>query len=305
MRIVSLLPSATEIICRLDLQDQLVGVTHECDHPTSVKQLPRVTRSLIPKEASSAEVDALVREKLKTQRALYSLDLEAMEALQPDLIVTQALCAVCAVAESEVNDAACRLASKPKVVNLEPSRLAEVFDCIHLVANAAGVTDRGQDVVTELQARVTAVEERSRSITTPKRVVMLEWIDPIFCAGHWTPELVRMAGGIECVRREAQVSITTSWEKIVQADPDVIVVACCGYSIDRALQDLPVLRSYPDFQSLRCVQSGQLYFIDGNEYFNRPGPRLVDSLEILAHTLHPEVHSLPEGSPAAIQISNQ
>jgi len=302
MRIVSLLPSATEIICELGLGDQLVGVTHECDHPAFVRGLPRVTQTLIPHDSSSREIDTLVREQLKTKQALYSLDMPVLEQLQPDLIVTQALCDVCAVAESEVSAAACRLTSLPKVVNLEPSRLSQVFDSLNIVGQAAGVEDRASEAVARLQARVDAVQRRSAGISNPARVVLLEWIDPPFSSGHWSPELVRMAGGVELIGQEAQPSRTIAWNDLVEANPDVLVIACCGFNVERTRQDLPILAANPGFDDLACVRSGRVYLIDGNSYFSRPGPRLVDGLEILAHALHPQVHPLPGGLPAALQV---
>lgn len=304
MRIVSLLPSATEIICELGLQENLVGVTHECDYPAFVRNLPKVTRTLIPTEASSREIDTLVRERLQNQTALYTLDRPTLEQLKPDLIVTQALCDVCAVAEAEVNDAACSLPGNPKVINLEPMKLSEVFDCLRQVAVAAGVPERADMAVRRLQQRVTAVENRSHRLATKPTVVQLEWIDPPFCSGHWSPELVRLAGGIEQVGREFQPSRTTAWKEIALANPDVMVIACCGFDIDRTLKDLPILAEFPGFYSLNCVQNNRVYLIDGSAYFNRPGPRLVDSLEILANALHPEIHPFPSGLPKAQQITS-
>lgn len=304
MRIVSLLPSATEIICELGLGDQLVGVTHECDYPPLVRGLPKVTRTSIPHDASSRDIDSLVRERLTTQQALYTLDLPKLEQLRPHLIVTQALCDVCAVAEAEVTAAAERLPGRPTVVNLEPMRLAEVFECLQLVGQAAGIADRASEVVARLQTRVAAVVDRSRRITARPRVLLLEWVDPPFCSGHWSPELVRLAGGVELVGREGQPSRAMAWEEIVCVNPEVLVIACCGFGVARARQDLPILASRSDFGDLSCVRSGRVYLMDGNAYFNRPGPRLVDSLEILAHALHPHIHPLPSGLPAARQCLN-
>jgi iron complex transport system substrate-binding protein len=303
VRIVSLLPSATEIVCELGLGEDLVGVTHECDHPPPVQSLPRVTRTLIPHDAGSREIDALVRERLKTQRALYTLDMPVLERLRPDLIVTQALCDVCAVAEAEVTAAACSLPGRPRVVNLEPMCLAEVFECLRLVGAAAGVPGRAAGVIGRLQARVGAVVDRSAAVSARPRVVLLEWIDPPFCSGHWSPELVRLAGGVETVGREGQPSRTTAWAEILEADPEAMVIACCGFDAERTRCDLPILAGYPGFAELSCVRSGRVYLVDGNAYFSRPGPRLVDSLEILAHALHPDVHPLPRGLPAARQLS--
>lgn len=298
-RIVSLLPSATEIVCELGLGDRLVGVTHECDWPPFVRDLPKVTRTAIPLDATSREIDALVRERLKEEKALYSLDMEVLERLRPDLIVTQALCDVCAVAEAEVRAAACSLPGQPKVVDLEPMRLAEVFESLRIVAEAARVPQAAESAVARLESRVTAVARRSATIESHPSVVFLEWIDPPFCAGHWTPELIRLAGGIESIGQPGQPSRTIGWDEIVRSDPDVLVLASCGFDVPRIKQDLPILTGYPGFGELTCARTGRVYLIDGSAYFNRPGPRLVDSLEILAHALHPHIHPLPAGLAAA------
>lgn len=293
MRIVSLLPSATEIVCDLGLGDQLVGVTHECDFPSFVRRLPKVTKTLIPYEATSKEIDGLVRERLSHERALYSLEMTILESLSPDLIVTQALCDVCAVAESEVTAAVRCLAKQPMIVNLEPTCLEEVFQGMQQVGEAAGVTDRAVAAIGRLRDRVKEVEARSRRIAARPRVVLLEWIDPPFSSGHWSPELVRLAGGMEVVGGEGQRSRTLAWDEIIEADPEFLVIACCGFDIERTRRDLPILAGYPGFEDLACVKSDNVYVVDGNAYFSRPGPRLVDSLEMLAHLLHPNSHPLP------------
>jgi iron complex transport system substrate-binding protein len=302
MRIVSLLPSATEIVCGLGLRDQLVGVTHECDFPAGVAELPKVTQTLIPHNTTSRQIDELVRERLRTEKALYSLDMPVLESLQPDLIVTQALCDVCAVAESEVQAAACALPGRPKVINLEPSCLSDVFECIHLVGSAAGQQTIAENYVSQLKDRVDAVLRRSQSILNRPSVIILEWIDPPFCAGHWSPELVSIAGGKELIGRAGERSVTMKWDEIVAADPDAIVIACCGFDVQRTRQDLPLLQSYPGWDSLRCVKTDHVYLVDGSAYFSRPGPRLVDSLEIMANALHPDVHPLPKHLSPAFQV---
>ena len=300
MRIVSLLPSATEIVCALDLGEQLVGVTHECDHPTFVRALPKVTTTLIPTDATSGEIDALVRERLKTQSALYSLDLPALERLSPDLIVTQALCAVCAVAEAEVEAAACRLPGRPRVVNLEPTSLAGVLDAIMFVGRAANVESRAEAVVRALRARVDAVAERSARVQRP-RVLLLEWLDPPFSCGHWSPELVALAGGDEVIGKPGARSRTLTWAEVAASQPEVVVIACCGFTVERTLEDLPLLHAIPEWLALPAVRTGRVYVVDGSAYFSRPGPRLVESLELLAHALHPDVHPLPPNvSPALL-----
>jgi len=295
VNIVSLLPSATEVICELGLGDRLVGVTHECDYPAFVKNLPKVTKTLIPHDAASAEIDALVRERMKTQRALYTLDLPTLERLAPDLIVTQALCDVCAVAEAEVTAAACRLPGRPRVVNLEPTTYLEMIECIQTVADAASV--RASKTILSLSLRVDALLKRTQKMlerpgAVMPRVVLLEWLDPPFSSGHWTPELVTMAGGDEVLGKAGERSRTLTWDEVAAAKPDVIFIACCGFNVERTLVDLPLLK----------VKADRVFVTDGNAYFSRPGPRLVDSLEILAHALHPTIHPLPPGLPAAIQV---
>ncbi|HEV8059179.1 MAG TPA: cobalamin-binding protein [Gemmataceae bacterium] len=299
MRIVSLLPSATEIICSLGLNDQLVGVTHECDYPPFVVDLPKVTQTLIPHDASSAQIDLLVRERLQTQKALYSLDMPTLEKLRPDLIVTQALCDVCAVAEEEVRAAACSLPGLPRVINLEPTTWAGVLQSIEQVGAATDCQAGAARTVAALEERVAAVDNRSAVLTPRPRVVLLEWIDPPFCCGHWSPELVAFAGGDECLGRVGIPSRTVSWDELRAAKPEVMVIACCGFDVARTRKDLPLLAAAPGWSELPCTKRGQVYVVNGSAYFSRPGPRLVDSLEILAHLLHPEIHLLPPGlSPA-------
>ena len=303
VRIVSLLPSATEIICELGLRDQLVGVTHECDYPRSVLDLPKVTRTLIPTDASSAEIDALVRDRMGAQSALYTLDMGALEELAPDLIVTQALCDVCAVSEQEVRNAACALPTGPRVLNLEPETLAEVIECIRDVAQAAGVPERAQPTVTRLQSRVLDVVARGRNTRKRPRVALLEWLDPPFSTGHWNPELVQLAGGVDQLGREGQKSVTLQGEQIVASQPEVVLISCCGFTAERAMKEVGVLRDVPGWDQLPAARDGRVYVTDGSSYFSRPGPRLVDSLELLAHVIHPDVHALPEWVAQPIRIT--
>lgn len=302
MRIVSLLPAATEIVCALRLEEQLVGVSHECDYPLCVRELPKVTRSLIPTSAPSGEIDRLVRERLSTQSALYSLDLAVLEELEPDLIVTQALCDVCAVPQDEVQAAACALPNAPRVINLEPQSLAEVLQAVTHVAHATGTPARGDLVVRQLQARIDTVTERSQQLATPPRVALIEWLDPPFSCGHWNPELVRLAGGMEGLGREGERSRTLTWDEVIAWQPEVVLFAFCGFDVERTLEDMPLLQAVAGWQDVPAVRSSRVYVTDGAQYFSRPGPRLVDSLEILAHALHPDVHPLPNGLPAAFCV---
>jgi len=305
MRIISLLPSATEIICSLGLREHLVGVTHECDYPVDIVGLPIVTKSAIPHDASSIDIDQLVRSQLETTTALYSLNVELLDELHPDIIVTQALCEVCAVSEAEIEASICQLSKRPRVVNLEPMCLKDVFDTLLLVGQETNQRDIAVDVVHALNTRVERVrvltESHIKKAQYPK-VAFLEWIDPPFNAGHWTPELIEMAGGIDCLGNKHQPSQTTLWERIIEVQPDVMFVACCGFSMERAIQDLPILQANEGWEDLPCVKRNRVYFSDGNAYFNRPGPRLVDSLEIIANALHPDVHILSMNLPPAIRV---
>lgn len=304
-RIVSLLPSATEIVCALGLEERLVGVTHECDYPPSVRRLPKVTRTLVPTEAGSGEIDHMVRERLGDRGALYTLDRPVLEALAPDLIVTQALCGVCAVAEEEVEAAVCELpagpSGGPRVVNLEPESLPEVLDSVRLVAEAAGVEEQAGGVVGDLERRVVAVSERTAGLGERPRVALLEWLDPPFSCGHWTPELVRLAGGVEGLGQEGRPSRRLRWQEVLDWAPEAVVIACCGYDVERTLRDLPLLEDVAGWPELPAVREGRVFVVDGSSYFSRPGPRLVDSLEILAHALHPAAHPLPASLPAPVR----
>jgi len=290
-----LLPSATEIVCALGLREYLVGVSHECDYPAGVESLPAVTNTAIPKGLSSQAIDAKVRELLQFDAALYHLNVEALQALQPTHIVTQALCDVCAVAASEVEEVASRLPGQPQVINLEPMSLQQVLETFALIGSATGREAGAASVVGVLQARVDSIAHRSASIALENkpRVAVLEWIDPLFNAGHWTPELVAMAGGIDCLGNLNQPSVSLPENALLEAQPDVLFVALCGFDVPRTEQDLPRLARLPGWADLPCVRNGRVLYTDGNAYFSRAGPRLVESLEILAHALHPALHPKP------------
>ena len=300
IRVVSLLPSATEIVCALGLQKYLVGVSHECDYPAGVADLPAVTNTAIPKGLDSKAIDEKVRELLQTDAALYHLDVDTLLALRPTHIVTQALCDVCAVSAAEVEDVVCRLPGNPQIVNLEPMNLQQVLDTFILIGRATQFEAQAASVVQTLQGRVDSIAERSAAIADEDkpRVAMLEWIDPLFNAGHWTPELVAMAGGIDCLGSLNQPSVTLPNYALQEAQPDVLFVALCGFDLLRTEQDLPLLESLPGWVNLPCVRQGRVYYTDGNAYFSRAGPRLVESLEVLAHALHPDVH--PPSSSAEV-----
>jgi iron complex transport system substrate-binding protein len=290
MRVVSLLPAATEIVGALGLVDQLVGVSHECDYPPEVNAKARVTHCPIHEQGlPSAEVDRWVRETLATSGTLYTLQEQLLRDLRPEVILTQRLCDVCAVAYGSVAGFAETLPGPPLVVNLEPSRVADIFENIRLVARVLDVPERGEEVVKALSERVETVRSRSAQATDRPRCFLMEWIDPPFCSGHWGPELVEHAGGIEVLGRSGQDSARVTWEAISAARPEFVVLACCGYRAERTLRDVPILEQAPGWHDLPAVQQGRVYAVDGSAYFSRPGPRIVDSLEILAEILHPEL----------------
>jgi iron complex transport system substrate-binding protein len=302
MRIVSLLPSATEIVCEVGLGDSLVGVTHECDWPPFVTALPRVTQTLIPTDASSRRIDELVRERMSNGRALYTLDFPVLESLKPDLIVTQALCDVCAVAEEEVRAAACGLPGQPQVINLEPSTLSEVLESIQTVANAAGAAEQGVVARRRLQARIASVVDQTQNSSERPRTVVLEWIDPPFSAGHWVPEIVSLAGGREMIGHAGEKSRTLSWNEVLDARPEVLFISCCGYTVERTRQDLPILFDFAGYRDLPCVRNGRVFVLDGSAYLSRPGPRLVESLEIMAHAIDPRRNPLSTNVSPATRV---
>ncbi|MDW8368388.1 MAG: cobalamin-binding protein, partial [Abditibacteriales bacterium] len=264
MRIVSLLPAATEIVGALGLMDELVGVSHECDYPEAANTKPRVTRCEIHGAGlSSVEIDRWVRETLQERGTLYTLDEPLLRQLQPDVILTQRLCDVCAVSYGSVTAFAATLPGPPQVVNLEPSCLADIFEDIRRVAAVVGRAERGEAVVASLRQRVEWVRAQAARASSRPRCFLMEWIDPPFCGGHWNPELVEIAGGTDPLGRKGADSSRILWESVVEAQPEVLVIACCGYGVGRALQDLPILQRYSDWASLPAVRYGQVYVVDG------------------------------------------
>jgi len=288
-RIVSLLPSATEILCALGLADLLVAVTHECDYPSVALGKPQITRSRLTPDMSSGEIDAAVRSQLASDaHSLYTIDRDLLADLRPDLVVTQQLCTVCAVDMEDVLDAIRDLPHIPEVINLEPMSLSDVLGDIEMLGEATSHSPASRILVNSLEARIEQVREAAAQAVDEPRVAFLEWVDPLFCGGHWNPELVRLAGGHDPLGQEGEPSQRIEWEQVAAFDPEVMVISCCGFSAERARQDLPLLEALPGYGDLPCVRSGRIHVVDGSAYFSRPGPRLVDSLELLADFLHPE-----------------
>jgi len=297
-RIISLLPSATEILFALGLGAEVRAVTHECDYPPAALEKPHITRSLLAPDLSSGEIDAAVREQLGADaHSLYTIDRALLAEIAPTLIVTQQLCEVCAVAYDEVLKAVRSLPQRPQVINLEPERLGDVLRDIETVGAATGRDVAARTLVASLQRRIEAVRERVAEATTHPRVAFIEWVDPLFCGGHWNPELVELAGGEDGIGEVGARSRQVAWEEVCAFQPEVMVVAACGFSEQRSREDEPLLRAYPGFAELPCARAGRIHFVDGAAYFSRPGPRLVESLELLARLLHPEC--FPQQADAA------
>ena len=281
--IVSLLPSATEIVYALGLGDRLVGVTHECDYPEAARHKPQLTSSALPPAAGSAEIDRHVRASLHTGSSLYALDASALERLAPGLIITQELCAVCAVSYEIVARAARRVSGDPRVVSLEPSSLEDVFSNIVTVGELTDAADAATELVARLRLRLAKLAAHVALATGPRpRVLVLEWSDPPMSGGHWTPGLVELAGGESVLGNPGANSTVLSWGEISAADPDVIIVAPCGFGLEAALTAARELEAGTVWPQLRAVREGRAYALDGNAYVNRPGPRLVDTAELFA-----------------------
>ncbi|MBV9121127.1 MAG: cobalamin-binding protein [Chloroflexi bacterium] len=302
MRIVSLLPSATEIVCALGMADQLVGVTHECDYPPEVLGKPRVTSTALPPSArGSREIDEGINELLDAGESIYHLDGDLLESLAPDLVLTQELCDVCAVAYAEVNRIAAGVSSRPQVVSLEPNTLEEVLESILQVGSLSGVHDRAERYVAGLRERLAAVAV-PRGARRP-RVYCMEWLDPPMKAGHWVPEMVRLAGGEETFGAAGQPSAKTAWEAIVAYEPEVVILMPCGFDLERTIAEAELLRRQPEWSLLPAVRVGTVWAVDGSAYFSRPGPRLVDGVELLAYVLGNFNGSLPAKSIARLDAA--
>jgi iron complex transport system substrate-binding protein len=294
-RIVSLLPSATEIVFALGLGEHLVGVTHECDFPPQALSKPRLTACALPPAGTSAEIDRHVRKSLHEGSSLYSLDSELLERLAPDLIVTQELCAVCAVSYEIVARAARRLRSDPRIVSLEPSSLEDVFENVRFIGELTGRSEAARQLRAALRARATALERHVATRARP-RALVLEWTDPPMSGGHWTPGLLELAGGEPVLADPGADSRVLEWDAIAQSDPDAVMLAPCGYDLRATLRAARELAGVAAWRDLRAVREGHAWAIDGNAYVNRPGPRLIDSAELFASALFGE----PYG-PAALE----
>ena len=282
------MPSATELLCALGLRDSLVAVTHECDHPPGIEQLPHLTRSVIPEGLTAEQIDAAVRELTGRGEPIYELDSELLHELEPDLIVTQALCEVCAVSVDDVRAVAAELASHPNVIPLDPATLGEVMGDLRTLGEATDTQDVALELVRELAARLDRVRLAAQTAESRPRVLALEWLDPPFVGGHWVPQLIELAGGEDPVGFPGERSREVSWAELAAARPDVVVSMPCGYYAERAAHEVMLHR-----EQVARVGAGKVVAVDAAAYFSRPGPRLVDGAELLAHVVHPEVFAAP------------
>ncbi|HYP51233.1 MAG TPA: cobalamin-binding protein [Pyrinomonadaceae bacterium] len=299
LRIASLLPSATEIVCALGLEKNLVGITHECDFPASVRHLPHLTASRISHETmSSKEIDHAVRSQLDGHGSIYDLNEKLLHELQPDLILTQELCDVCAVSYKTVEKAARMYTADAKVVSLEPNTIGEIFDNIRLVGELTGTETRAAGVVENLQARLANLAEKTENANRP-RVLMLEWLEPFFAPGHWVLEQVKFAGGDYGFGNLGKPSTTTTIEEIAAYAPEIIVLIPCGYYIADILRQVPQTNFPAGWFDLPAVKNGNVWAVDATSYFSRPAPRVVEGAEILARILHPNLFGAPSEQEAA------
>jgi len=294
VRIVSLVPHATELLFALGLGDQVVGVTHECDHPEEAQDLPQVTRDVLEPGLAPAAVDAAVRARTEAGESIYELDDELVRELEPELIVTQALCDVCAVSVDEVRALAQELPGPPRVISLDPTTYGETVADMRTIAQATGAKDAALDLIARTARRADVVRLAVRGAPRP-RVAALEWLDPVFVAGHWTPQLIEMAGGEDVLGFPGERSRQATWEEVAAAQPEVVIVMPCGYDAARALVEAEEFGG-----RLRAVGADQVIAVNASAYFSRPGPRLVDGLELLAHILHPD--RVPQAPAEALAV---
>jgi iron complex transport system substrate-binding protein len=288
--IVSFLPSATEIACALGLSDQLVGITHECDYPEDVMGKPIVVRNALPIETmSQQEIDQAVAQRMKEGRSLYEIDEVLLQSLAPDLILTQDLCQVCAPSGNEVSQALNLLPKKPQILWLTPNSLEQIMENVQDLGEATGRAREAHELIAGGRARLEAIAAVTRGLSNRPRVFCMEWIDPVYSSGHWVPEMVSIAGGRDELSRERSDSIRLAWEDVVKWAPEIMIIMPCGFNLVKALEQVGPLAHYPGWLDIPAVRGGRVYVVDANSFFARPGPRVVDGTELLAHLIHPEL----------------
>lgn len=304
MRVVSLLPSATEMVHLAGAGDALVGVTHECDHPPGVSELPKLTSTPIDQRTmTSAEIDAAIGERLTDEGSIYALDAGLLEELEPDLIVTQGLCDVCAVSMELVEEAVSGMRKKPAVISLNPTSLQDVMDDAINVGEALGCKEVVRAEVVRLKERLARVEQVVSGRIRPT-VGCIEWLDPPFTAGHWVPEMVRIAGGEEMFADAGERSLRLTWREVLEADPDTLILMPCGFDTERALQEARSLTEVPGWSESSAVKNDRVWVVDANSYFSRPAPRLVRGVEILGRILHPDAFAEDLNEIEAVRLAD-
>jgi len=301
-QIVSFLPSATEIACALGLTDQLVGITHECDYPLEIVGKPIVVRNALPIETmSQREIDQAVAQRMREGRSLYEVDEKLLQDLAPDLILTQDLCQVCAPSGNEVSQALNLLPKKPQILWLTPSSLEQIMDNVRELGEATGRARQAEELINTCRARLETIAAVTRNLAERPRVFCMEWLDPVYCSGHWVPEMVRLAGGEDALSREGSDSVRIPWDDVVNWAPEVLIVTPCGFNLEKSVEQSRQLVGYPGWSDLPAVREDRVYAVDANSFFARPGPRVVDGTELLAHLIHPDLFEW-KGSPTAYQL---
>lgn len=289
-RVVSLLSASTEIVCALGMGDHLVGISHECDHPEDILDRPVVTETKVDPQGASLHIDSQVRRLVQEGLSVYRIKTDVLERLEPDVILTQQQCQVCAVSYTDVVDAVKELFGDqpPEVVSLEPMNLEDILDDVARVGRAIGAEAQATELIRQLRRRIDRVEEATSEAPTRPRALCIEWIEPLMVAGNWLPEMVQLAGGANLLGKAGEHAPPIEWEDVVQSAPDVIIIAPCGFNLQQTRDELPRLTERPEWVELPAVKNGRAYVADGVAYFNRSGPRIVDSLEMLAAMIHPE-----------------
>ena len=288
-RIVSFLPAATEMVFALGLGDCLVGISHECDFPPQVKKLPVVVRPALDLEKMSLrEIDTAVAARIGSGQSLYQVDEKLLRELKPNLILTQNLCQVCGPAGNEITVALKCLQPKPQIVWMTPHSIEGIFENIRELGQVVGQLTKAEAIIAEYQGRLQRIAAKTRNVSHRLRVFCMEWADPVYCAGHWVPEMVELAGGVDGLACKGKDSIRISWEKVMEWAPEILILSPCGFHLGAALEQVPLLQSLPGWSELPAVRSGNVFCVDANSYFARPGPRVVEGVELLAHILHPE-----------------
>lgn len=307
-RIVSLLPSATEIACALGLADSLVGITHECDYPPEIRSKPVVVRNVLPIERmSQSEIDRAVAERMHEGQSLYQIDEELLRTLAPDLILTQNLCQVCAPSGNEVSQVIKTLGRTPEILWLTPQSLSEIFDNVRDLGAATGRTAEAEQLIANCEGRLAQLSARLERVAERPRVFCMEWLDPVFASGHWVPELVKLAGGVDVLGSERGESVRVTWDEVVAAAPEVVVIMPCGFNLEQTMKQIWSVFGFGrseaarHFFELPAVRNGRVYAVDANSYFARPGPRVVEGAELLARLIHPDIFA---GEPVPGEFSN-